>query len=561
VFIWAMILLVGVIFGVGSSWTFLQQQGRSLGGVSENDILLRQDIGRRLQAILVSTPSYFRGGEQFEMPFESWPRQIRLARHANSLGLQPAGGDLDRVVDDFLAKTTADGKRSYRELLQEHAGAKGEVTRPELRQFLAERTAVEALRISRLAAPAVPTTVAADIEVMSRTRVQVDEVVLEATHLLPTVAVDDPEIQVTYERLRATTFATPASLTATIVSADLTALAATIPVGEAEIQAFYAANKERWRLPAAPVVTPADPAQPTPVAEATYKPLSEVSGEISAELARTAAVAKAQAAVDAFNRVIEEKGLETADAATFATAATQAGLVVTANVVVAEPRNGMVTLGAFGQIKDQAGLFAKDPGFISNPMQGAGTTAAPGATGTDATWLIVRVEAKQAAGFKTVDEARAEVQQILAGNRAYAELLKQADVLRAQAEQRGPGGLAALIADPAQAAWKTKVDSRTLPPLTELKVPPTEVGGTPGESRLAISLTLAARPVVVAQRDGAAATVPSVRLVQVREVTLDPQPVAEGAERIASMAERYRSVLEQFREGLFDRELSDQLGN
>jgi hypothetical protein len=533
-FIWAMILLVGVIFGVGSSWTFLQHSPRAIGGVIENDIIIRKGVAERLQDILAES------GERFAAnSYEQYAEQIRLARYAASKGLEPEGSDLDRVVDDFLAKTLPGGTRTYRDLLVEHQGTKGEVTRPELRLYLSERSAIEALFARNLAAPAVPLTVADDIDRMRRTKISADEVTLDASHLLVAVADNDPGLQSTYDRLRASRFTRQAQVVATVAAADFAALTAKAVIGEAEIQTWYDSHKESYRKPLAPGAK--SDAAPE------YKALADVSAEIKTMLARQQAEKSAQDALNAFNSVIETKDLERADAATFAAAAKAAGLVVTPGLSIAEPQSGMVDLGTLGRIKDPAGIFAKDPGFITNPLQAAGD---------DRTWFVLRVDSKSPAGFKSLDEVKDEVKKAVSGERAYKALREQVELLRVAAEKAGPGGLKKVMADPANAVWKATPSERTLHPLDELKVPATDVGGAAGEPVLAASLTLPERPVTMAEADGEHA-VPTVRLVQVREVTRDDTSPAAPAER---MSGAYRDALTGYRRTQFDRELRDQLG-
>ena len=535
IFIWSMILVVGVLFGVGSSWTFLQQPVRSIGGVSENDILVRKNVADRLQAILGESGDYF-----VARTYEDYASNLRLARFADSQGLMPEGVDLKRVVNEFLDRTLPNSTRTFRDLLSEHQGGKDQVTRPQLEQYLAERAAIDGLFARRLAAPAVSLTVADQLDQLRRTRISGDEVILSAEHLMPIVAAEDPEIQTTYEKLRSTRFTRKAQVTATLAAADFAALTAKAVVGEAEIKAWYESHKETYRKPAA--------ADAKPEAPAEYRTLEEVMPEIKATLAREQAEKAAQAAVTAFNSVIEDKDLELADNVAFTSAATAAGLVVVPAMTIDEPSSGQVTLGAFGTIKDPAGIFAKEPGFITNPLQAAGT---------DKTWFVLRVDAKSPAGFRALDEVKPEVQRIVAGNRAYKALLEQAEALRAAADKAGPGGLKQLMADPAQAAWKANVTNVQLSPLQELKAPATEIGGAPGESTLVASLTLPARPVVLVLLEGET-VVPSVRLVQVREVSSDAEAPAGPRDRAASA---YREALTGYRRTQFDRELRDQLGN
>jgi len=551
IFIWAMILLVGVIFGVGSSWTFLQQQQRVIDNVAENDILVRKDVAERLQRVLMSS------GERFAMgSYEAYARAIRMARVAASEGLQPEGTDLDRVTDDFLARTipgeAGAKQRTFRDLLLEHQGAKDEVTRLELRRLLAERTGVEALFARNVGAPAVPTSVSVVLDHLRSTHFTVAEVELDAKHLMTDVKVDDPEIQSTYDRLRGTRFTKHAQVTATVAAADLAALTAKQVIGDAEIATYYEQHKETYRKPA---VAPVPPAVADPKTPAEYQALSDASPAIKAILARTAAEQAAQAVIQGFNGMVDEKGLEQADAAAFAAAATAAGLVVTESLVINEPSDGQVDLGALGTIKDPAGLFSKDVGFITNPLQSA---AQPGET-KGQTWFVLRVTQRSPAGFRTLEEVRTEVQGIIAGNRAYQALLAEAEKLRASAEAAGPGGLAKAIADPANAAWAAKVAEQPLRPLTDLHAPATEAGGVPGEVRLAASLAMPNRPVALVEAAapaGAASTTPRVRLLQVIEIKQDQVPPG-GAADAAAM---YRDALSRYQQTQFDRTLREKLG-
>lgn len=547
IFIWAMILLVGVIFGVGSSWTFLQQVPRSVDGVSENDILVRKDVAERLQRILAASREQFAQNN-----YDNYARMIRISRVAAAEGLLPEGADLDRVTNDFLAKTVpgANGAagRTYLDLLLEHQGAKDEVTRLELRRLLAERTAIEALFARNVGSPAIPTSVSAAIDTIRATRLTAAEVTLDAKHLLTEVKGDDAEVQSTYDKLRGTRFTRHAQVTATVAAADLKALAAKAVIGDTEIAAYYEQHKETYRKPAA---APVPPAVVDPKAAPEYKPLAEVAAEIKATLARTAAEQAAQAAIQAFNGVVDEKSLEQADAKAFAAAATAAGLVVTDAMVIDEPADGQVDLGPFGKIKDPAGLFSKDPGFITNPLQSAANDAGR-------TWFVLRLTQRTPAGFRTLDEVRAEVQGIVAGNRAYAALLTEAEKLRQAAEAAGPGGLAKVMADPANAAWAAKVDSQPLRPLVELHAPATEPGGAPGDARLGASLALPSRPVALAEVEGKDQATPQVRLIQVTEVKRDELPANPGAG--ADAANMYRDALNRYQQQQFDRTLREKLG-
>jgi hypothetical protein len=550
IFIWAMILLVGVIFGVGSSWTFLEQPQRIIDNVAENDILVRKDVAERLQRTLART------SERFALTsYEAYARTIRMARVAAAEGLQPAGADLDRVTEDFLAKTVPGEAgapaRTYLELLLEHRGAKDEVSRLELRRLLAERTGIEALFARNVGAPAVPTTVSVVLDQLRATQLTMAEVELDAKHLLTEVKADDAEVQSTYERLRGSQFTRRAQVTATVAAADIAALTAKQVIGDAEIATYYEQHKETYRKPPA---IPQPPAVVDPQAPPEYQTLAEVTPAIKETLARTAAEQVAQTVIQSFNTVVDEKTLEQADGAAFAAAATAAGLAVTEVLVINEPSEGQVDLGAFGTIKDPAGLFSKDVGFITNPLQSAAVPG--GAEAKGRTWFVLRVTQRTPAGFRSLDEVRAEVQAIVAGNRAYQALLTEAGKLRAAAEAAGPGGLAKVLADPANAVWAAKVSEKPVRPLSELHAPASEAGGTAGEAILAASLAMPNRPVALVEAASAGSTTPRVRLMQVVAVKQDPIPPSASADSAAM----YREALSRYQQTQFDRTLREKLG-
>lgn len=542
-FIWSMVLLVGIIFGVGSSWTFLERSGRTYeGGVNETDIIMTREVAEHLQTILRGS------GEYFALPDDrAYVQEIRRAHFAASLGLKPAGADLVLVMEEFLDKTMPDSTRTYRSLLAEHLGTKLEVTRQQLARFLADRAGVEALYARNLIAPAIPVTVAADIERAYRTTLTADEVTLSASQFMQPVSADDPDIQSTYDKLRATRFTRRAQVTVTVAAPDLAALAATAVIADAEVQTWYDSHKELYAKPA-PVPAPGTPKDDkTPVPPVEYKPLVEVTVEIRATLARQAAGKKGQQAVEDFNRMVEDKSLESADHAAFAAAAATLGLALTEKLVVDEPQGGMdIDLAAFGRIKDPAGIFSKDAGFITSPLR----AATP-----DQQWFVLRVDEHRPTGFQPLTAVQADVQQIVAGRRAYKALLDHADALRAAAEKAGPGGLKTVMADPANAVWKATPNAAPMPPLTELRAPPSEIGGLPGEPRLAISLAMPDRPVLLVSSDNLG-LVPEVRLVQVVSISHDTtQPPIEAPQA----AGFYRQQLLRLQKVQFDTMLRDQL--
>jgi hypothetical protein len=153
------------------------------------------------------------------------------------------------------------------------------------------------------------------------------------------------------------------------------------------------------------------------------------------------------------------------------------------------------------------------------------------------------------------------VQAVVAGNRAYQALLSEAGKLRAAAEAAGPGGLAKIFADPANAVWAAKVTEQpSVSPLSELHAPASEAGGAAGEALLAASLAMPSRPVALVEAAPAGGaqpvTTPRVRLMQFVAVKQDPVPPRAAADYAAM----YRRALEGYQQAQFERTLREKLG-
>jgi hypothetical protein len=538
-FIWAMVIIVGVLFGMGSSVSLLQHGPRSIQGVSENEVLQRQDIARRLQNAL--NPRRMYRELMFEHQSQDWyAHDILRARYADALGLMPEGDDLDRITTEWLAAPMPGQLgRTIRDVLAEHQGGRDEVPYTALRRYLAERAAIAALVARHVSVPAIPPLVAEDLLVMGE-RAVVDEVALSASHLLQPVKDDDAEIQTAYDQLRRERFAAPAVATVSVAWPDLAALGKDEAVSATQAQVWYDGHKERFRKAADP--------QAAALAAAEYRPLAEVQDEVAAAVRRERAEPKARQMLQAFADRLDR--IENPDAAAFAKEAAAAGLVVTAGLDVPEARGGQLDLGALGSIKDQIGLFSSsvEPGFISSPLNLPGNERTVG--------IVVRVESRRPAGFRPLEQVKPEVMTWIAGRRAWKALLEQAEAVRVQAEKTGPGGLAARAASPAAAPWKANLDSRPMSPTVDLQPPAADPAGTPGEPRALGSLALPSRPVMVVAADGST-DVPQVRLVQVREIK--PADALPDEQR-RQFAGQYRQVLAGFRGQLFDEELRRKVG-
>jgi hypothetical protein len=608
VFIWGLVLFVGILFGAGPiTDTLLGNTNRVqyVGNVSENDILARQGVARRLQDALnpqrdpsggqFEPSSYDRYGRQVNT-YEVWAERIQLARYAETQGLLPGGAALDAIVKEFLNKPLSgnSGKRYVDALKDVEGGAKG-VTLDQLKRHLAEERARELVSMAKVVAPAVPLVMSDAVSALlplnqmdyytgrKGDQVVVDEVVLSAKHLLAEVKDDDAEIQQKYDTLKSSRFARPAAVEVSVAYVDVPALAAKTAVPDANIEAYYNAHKDEFRKPveapkpeekkpdekkpeeqkadapkdgeAKPEEKKADEKKEEPKIE--YKPLAEVSAQIKDKLARELAASAAKEKVRQFDVAIEELTTDK-DNVRFKAKAAEFGLNVREKVFIEEPKaGGSLNAGEFGMLSEsQLHLFNQELNFITSAVE---------STGEHAAWLVLRVDGRREAGFNELSDpaVKKQVKDVLAGERAYKALLAKAEEIRAEAEKAGPGGLKKWAESDAAKPWETKVESKTetvfdvrYRQLNEIRSPAPDIGmpvGTNGKAL--IELAMPARPVVLGDSP-AQADVPAVRLVQATAY-LAAAPAA-GATQV-ERASTYRDMLENYRAMLLQRELAAEL--
>ncbi|HEX3133829.1 MAG TPA: hypothetical protein VHX44_09645, partial [Planctomycetota bacterium] len=235
----------------------------------------------------------------------------------------------------------------------------------------------------------------------------------------------------------------------------------------------------------------------------------------------------------------------------FKAAAAKLGVATREKVFIDEPKSGgTLDVGEFGMLSEtQLHLFNQELHFITSAVQ---------STGDKAAWVVVRLDGKRESGFRDLSDptVKKEVKDVLAGKRAYKDLLTKAEEIRAAAEKLGPGGLKKWAESDAAKSWATKPTSNTVSALTQVTPPAPEAGGQAiGEGRLLASLAMPERPVVLGDSP-TQADVPAVRLVQ----TTDYQPAkpAVGEERV-ERANAYRGMLQSYRFSLFQRELAAEL--
>ncbi len=612
VFIWSMVVFVGILFGAGPiTDQLLGQAGQSayVNNVSEIDIIARQGVARRLQDALNPQRHPYFGGEMFEPSAndryqrpvnvqEIWAERIKLARYAEAQGLLPGGAALDALVKTFLNKPMpGNAAKRYADVLEELKGGPKEVTLAHIKMYLAEERARQLVGMANVVAPAVPVATGNMINALAAMtradqtqgkkgdQVVVNEIILTAKHLLADIKDDDAEIQQQYESMKKDGYFTRLlALEVTVAYADKTALAAQALITDSDIEAYYNANKENYRKPVEPPKVEekkpeektADAAKPeekkaeekkaeeikpeekkpdAPVI--AYKSLAEVSADIKMKLAMDRANSLAPELVKKFSGKAEDL-LNQSDNTEFKAAAAKAGLLTREKQFIDEPRgSGTLDAGDFGMLDEkQLHLFTQEKGFITLAVQ---------STGEKATWLVVRVDGRRDAGsleltavhdLTTGATVKAKVKAVLAGKRAYKELLAKAEEIRAASEKLGPGGLQKWAASEEAKKWAVTPSTNTLYAMTQITPPAPEQGATAlSEGKLLASMAMPER--IVALGDSPSqGDVPAVRLVQV----IDYQPAAKAnGQMLIDHANVYREMLEGYRYSMFQRELRAEM--
>lgn len=545
VLIWSLILVVGVLFGMGTSVGVLQETQADIGGVTQREILLRQGVDRRLAQAL-SYPGLVGSSEMYA-------RRVKLARVAAAQGLMPDGDALEKLVDDFLARPTPTGGRTVREVLVEARGGDKEVTRAELKRKIAEEAAATAYQRRHLITPAVPLAAGESLSMVFQDQVPVLETALDASRFVQPVDDNDPELQQAYDRLRSQgRFVRPESVRLTIAHADLAALTtqAKAAVTDEQAKAYYEAHKlDPDFLKPAPPTPPASAtaaaAPATPPAPES-RPFDEMKPVIADRLAAEQAAKRARAAADALDAEVEAADGQL-DLATFKAAAAKVGLQVVEAWVESPAKQDqgprLLTIPALGTMRDESQLFAKDkePGFISRvvPIQGAAGSIPS----------VLRLESRDSGGFRPLPDVKADVVRHLQGQRTYATFLAEATKAREQSQRVG---LAAWVASADGQAWKATTAPGSYAASAELAAPSAEVGGTAGDPVVAASLAMPARPVALLSAP-AENDLPRMKLVQATGYT--PAPAIPDVAMRARYADGYREQLTQYRQRLFEPEL------
>ncbi|MFM2090946.1 MAG: hypothetical protein RLZZ127_1435 [Planctomycetota bacterium] len=544
-FIWALIILVGVVFGIGSSIPFLSQRSAEvIEGVGADELHAHQNLGARLDQVL-NYDLRFGGRSRYTMERDRAAQYLALAKRAEAEGLMPDREERDRLVRQFLdARVFSNVMRqplpyTNGQLLKEAEGSPQRAVRyDELALWLARDRAVQALFQSRINIPAAATGAGRavarlgdrDYRLPGET-ISASAAVLSADRAQVVVAEDDPQIASTYDAVKEQRFRIPPGALLALAVADVAPLAASAAAGIAEtaITARYESERDqRWRLPGASA-TPA------------YRPLAEVAGEIRADLAREAGRVEARARVNAFAEQVEALGLLKADEAAFVAAAAKAGLRALPGVRIAEPSEGQLEIPGLGSFKDDARLWEQQPGEISLALE------------TDEAAFVARTGQRIPGGLRPLAEVRTEVKAIVAARRGWAETRAAAEAIAAAAASAGPGGLAKILASPEHARWSAVAVSVDLAPDTRLAKPGPEVDAGAEDWVHAAALGMPGHPVLAERLRGGAHDVPRIRLLQLGEWRPVTATTAAMADALAPL---YRQWLTEYRQQLVSSDLT-----
>jgi len=621
-FIWTMVILVGVVFGgVGSTFGSMSLTGRTIDGVDALEIERVERLAARLQEAI--NPAQQRGSESFVLqayegqrksPYVAWLRQAHLAF---SEGYKPTAPVTEQLVKDFLARTVVaseqdadQGKRTYFDVLVERR-AKDRVSPDDLGWYLAMRHAIRAMHTRRLAVPVVPTAVADDVRglgdvtymrfgnyqfprEMPGDQVQLDQVTLSAQVVAADGVLDEAELQAAYDRLRTKErFLESKRAVVAVAYLDIkAALDKAKPTAE-QVQKHYEANKKDYKKPAAPKPDDKKPDAAKPEDKKTetkpdddYTPLAEVRGEIEKTLAaktKVELIATARKNVAQFAQRLSDDGFDEKDQAAFVAAAERDGLSIKENVVVVVPGADGIELPGMGKIEGgdgRARLFASEskPGFI---------TAALRTQGDDGTALVMRLAEVRPAQVRALSDpaVRKEVSTYLAGRKAWDKLLVEAKTLRDEAAKLGAGGLRKRFEDAAlRKRWTIAEVKDAAAPVTDPPPAKDKKDAKDEKDTLVTETTVAAltefaappesldQPAVGDRQTVAALAVPTwpvllvegdstgdVPTVRLVQATRYVVPGAAAADRRDDLAQRYRTYWFNYQARLLGREIDDRL--
>jgi len=547
-FIWTMVILVGVVFGIGPSFGLIFASRGSLSSYNVDQVQVdrRQRTAATLQQVLG-------WGEQWEKENqEQYARAYRKAQLAEARGLMPGAAQREELLQDFYQKKTARGRDYLSTLRDDRLGS--EISTETLRTFLAERFANAALDARLTVAPVVSRSAASSTMTMVMTGFESEEVILSAQPLMEpvTAGADDPAIRRAYDELQLRDrFIEPAVRLISVAVADPARFLATQPEPtDAAVTAWYQAHLERFIVPS---TTPDVDQTPAPV---VHRPLDEVKTEVVQALKLEGAQAQALEQISRLQTAVVDGALETKDAAAFAAAVAATDGRLIAEIALPEDARDDLNLGPeLGILKGRSarsiGLVAGKPGEYISDHQLTSSGA----------WVVIRLIGRREARQRELSDPAvlAEVQRYLSAKQAYPKLLAEAEALRARAEAAGPGGLRTVFVDDAEVAarWQVPVSRSRLNAMSTLAAPaPADEGSARGEARWAASLAVAGNPVVIAEttKEGEVAR---VRLVQCVGISAgEPLPATGQGLAVSRVRQAFARGLEIQAMQALEREMS-----
>lgn len=568
----AVVVLVGVFFGMGPVLTTISESGRQqrfVEEVSNADLRTMAATGRGLAQI--STIPEFRNlafSRQMapEYIVAGW---FENARVADQNGLVPRGETLTAIVADFLQQPDVSGESTVLAVLQERQGTPDALQMKHVERLLQLVYAGRALEMryshTPLVAQASSETYAGlgqfipqigqsfggdQVEVQSITLRIPDDLIVEAE----TAITDQATIQTTYEELQQQYFTIPEQRVVTVFAADADEIAQFVSIDDAAIEAAYNNDIARW------TETAEDSTE-------TVTSLADARSTLLTELQSDEAKLLASELIDGqFSDVIRE--LLQTDGKTEVTELTReqvvesvAGLQLTDGLsqayVLAAPEqltvrkaeSGQYLFGRFGTIgKEQLStLFNGDivgEMFTVEPRPGL--------------MCYVRIDEQLPSSFRPLADVQAQVVRYLAARAAYPVFLNEALELQQNVLKTG-GDIEAYFADESRRQRFSAAEPASGPrdPLMDVRAASEDLDNPTGVSQRLVDVLEAEDSVILTQSrvggETLAGTEPQLEMLAVQEYLPAPN---QSPERNQLM---YRQAVRQYQAQELQSELASML--
>jgi len=566
----ALVVLVGVMFGMGGSLAMLQ------GGTARVDLgggidrmALRQHVTVMQQTMLLNgMPRERLNSDQMRNYFNQQAlEELRLARLAEAEGLLPKGETKRALLAEFLQQPVrGQPDRRMLDAIKELVGTQEEIDTDLLSEYLANQTAAQAYRNRYLPVPAVAPSSGRLLARLNSDQVLTQEVTLSTEPLAAAhreaVAADDQAIELAYDEIKLDRFRIPEAIDLQVLAVDADQIAAAVQVSEDAIQAYYDSHQDEFTKP----VETDDEAEADEADEkqTEVQPLDAVRDQIRSDLAAEQATPLAEKLVQLLDQAIQDAGLtEAPETAALAEMASSVGLRADAHeqltedvtvtvfpgVRVEKPGYGTTLRLKLDQGKgaqlariDDGTFYDKQPGFVSLPIQ---------ASDRAGLWFIVHLTERIAESYQPLEAVRDEVIDYLAARQAYPELLAKAQELQAAA--MATGDLQAYCTESVLEPWQTELQSGSHGPLQEWQPPVPEWDGIPDESVVAIAVAGERRPIVLVDA-GQKGDHYQIKLVQCDQYQTSEPNLAQ----LEQQAQAYRQQLGRFLFSLFNERMSQK---